>query len=95
MIILSFWISLTRISNYFHHPMDVLTGSVVGMCFAIITLMVIADVFNKRSAFWRPMDSEIATNLQENQIDDQPSVNLPLSIHSYDNQLSIAGITFK
>ena len=95
MIILSFWIRLTRISNYFHHPMDVLTGAVVGMYFAIITLMVIVDVFNKRSAFWRPMDSEIATNLQENQIDDQPSVNLPLSIHSYDNQLSIAGITFK
>ena len=73
MIILSFWISLTRISNYFHHPMDVLTGAVVGMCFAIITLMVIADVFNKRSAFWRPMDREIPTNLHENQIDHQPS----------------------
>merc|ERR1719317_909245 len=49
MIILAFWISLTRISNYFHHPMDVLTGAVVGMSFALITLMVIADVFNKRS----------------------------------------------
>lgn len=95
MIILSFWISLTRISNYFHHPMDVLTGAVVGMCFAIMTLMVIADVFNKRSAFWRPMDREISTNLHDHQIDHHPSVPLPASIHSYNNQLSIAGITFK
>ena len=53
MIILSFWVSLTRISDYFHHPMDVVTGALVGVLFALITLTVIADLFNKRSAFWK------------------------------------------
>jgi len=79
MIILSFWISLTRISNYFHHPMDVLTGAVVGMSFALITLMVIADVFNKRSAFWRPMVRE---NSHENHSTRTASINVPISPHN-------------
>jgi len=67
MIILAFWISLTRISNYFHHPMDVLTGACVGMSFAAITLMVIADVFNKRSAFWKTVDRQVSTEQQGSQ----------------------------
>jgi len=85
MIILSFWISLTRISDYFHHPMDVLTGAVVGMCFAIITLMVIADVFNKRSAFWRPMDRQCSTNSQENRSTHTDAENVPIS--PYNNEI--------
>jgi len=56
MITLAFWISLTRISDYFHHPFDVVTGAMVGTVFASITLIVCADLFNKRSAFWRSMD---------------------------------------
>lgn len=55
LIILAFWISLTRISNYYHHPMDVATGALVGITFATITLIVIADVFNKKSPFWKSM----------------------------------------
>lgn len=55
LIILAFWISLTRISDYFHHPMDVATGALVGIVFAVITLIVIADLFNKRSAFWKTL----------------------------------------
>jgi len=47
-IILSFWISLTRISDYFHHPMDVVTGALAGIAFAGITLLVIADVFREK-----------------------------------------------
>ena len=60
-IILAFLISLTRISDYFHHPMDVVTGAIVGMGFAGMTLFVIADVFNRNSSFWKTMiikDSE-------------------------------------
>eukprot|EP00092_Neocalanus_flemingeri_P008740 GFUD01009413.1.p1 GENE.GFUD01009413.1~~GFUD01009413.1.p1 ORF type:complete len:369 (-),score=54.02 GFUD01009413.1:923-2029(-) len=90
MIILSFWISLTRISNYFHHPMDVLTGACVGMSFAIITLMVIADVFNKRSSFWRTMVSQKSTESQENASFQNPrshtsSVTVPIS--PYNNEI--------
>jgi len=53
LIILAFWVSLTRISDYFHHPMDVATGALVGIVFASITLIVIADLFNKKSAFFK------------------------------------------
>jgi len=58
MITLAFWISLTRISNYFHHPYDVITGALVGISFALITLGVTADLFNKRSAFWRTVQRQ-------------------------------------
>ena len=44
--------SLTRISDYFHHPLDVIMGAIVGITFAIITLIVIGDIFTKRDAFW-------------------------------------------
>ena len=57
MIILSFWVSLTRISDYFHHPMDVVTGALVGVVFALVTLTIIADLFNKRSSFWKSFPS--------------------------------------
>ena len=53
LIILAAWISFTRISDYFHHPMDIVTGAVVGVVFACLTLLVCADMFNKRSIFWK------------------------------------------
>jgi len=67
MIILAFWICLTRISDYFHHPLDILTGSIVGMIFASVTLalLITADIFNKKSAFSKTLscmqDAEIGT----------------------------------
>jgi membrane-associated phospholipid phosphatase len=48
MLSLAFWVSLTRISDYFHHPYDVVTGALVGIVFAVTTMLVMADVFNKR-----------------------------------------------
>merc|ERR1712107_390339 len=48
MIILSFWISLTRISDWRHHPLDVLDvfiGAIVGITVATVTQVVIGDVF--------------------------------------------------
>jgi len=48
---LAFWISLTRISDYFHHPEDVIAGAFVGLAFACLTLLVIVDVFNKETSF--------------------------------------------
>jgi len=50
--ILAFWIALTRISDYFHHPLDVAMGATVGIGFAIVTLAG-ADVFRKQTAFWK------------------------------------------
>ena len=40
--------SSQRISDYYHHPYDVVTGALVGIVFASSTLLVMADVFNKR-----------------------------------------------
>ena len=64
MVTLAFWISLTRISNYFHHPYDIVTGAVVGITFALITLVVIADLFNKRSSFWKTFDRQCSSESQ-------------------------------
>jgi phosphatidate phosphatase len=66
MITLAFWISLTRISNYFHHPYDVVTGAFVGTVFATITLLVIADLFNKRSSFWRSQNRRVSRSCPDN-----------------------------
>jgi len=54
--VLAFWISLTRVSDYFHHPEDVLTGAFFGVLFSGVTLLGIADVFNRRSAFWKSLN---------------------------------------
>jgi len=92
MIILSFWISLTRVSDYFHHPLDVLAGAIVGICFAVITLMVIADVFNKRSPFWGPSDE---LDLRPNIPHLIPYRNYSDDILKRDNEIHIGGVTFK
>ena len=39
LITLAFWISLTRIVDSFHHPMDVVTGALTGIIFAVITIL--------------------------------------------------------
>ena len=71
MVTLAFWISLTRISDYFHHPFDVVTGAVVGIAFACVTLCVSADVFNKRSAFWKSLEKRLPSQA-ETQHHNQP-----------------------
>lgn len=75
MIILAFWISLTRISDYFHHPMDVVTGAIVGIGFAGMTLLVIADVFNRKSSFWKTIMTEDSEPSQSNIIFSHNSMN--------------------
>ena len=62
--ILAFWISLTRISDYFHHPLDVTVGALVGIGFAIVTL-VVADVFTKQTAFWKFTGKELEKKTTE------------------------------
>jgi len=68
-IILAFWISLTRISDYFHHPFDVVTGALVGISFALITLTVAADIFNKRSAFGKMFSSLSSSSAGKTQLE--------------------------
>ena len=48
---LAFWIALTRISDYRHHPMDVVTGTVVGIAFSFLILFGLVDIFNRPRSF--------------------------------------------
>ena len=58
--ILAFWIALTRISDYFHHPLDVAMGALVGIVFAIGTVSA-ADIFKKQTAFWNSVRGNLIT----------------------------------
>eukprot|EP00092_Neocalanus_flemingeri_P034736 GFUD01037800.1.p1 GENE.GFUD01037800.1~~GFUD01037800.1.p1 ORF type:complete len:313 (-),score=66.54 GFUD01037800.1:207-1145(-) len=64
LFILAFWIALTRISDYFHHPLDVAMGSLVGILFAVGTVIV-ADIFNKQTAFWNSVGKKEQTKDQD------------------------------
>ena len=48
---LAFYICLTRIMDYKHHPTDVLAGAIVGVVFAIIFLRFIIKIFDNPVAF--------------------------------------------
>ena len=67
--ILAFWIALTRISDYFHHPLDVACGSLVGIGFAGITISV-AGIFNKPTAFWK----SVTENLRNRETIEAPQI---------------------
>ena len=45
------YITLTRISDYKHHPMDVVTGMVVGIFYAFMILFVLMDLFHRPRSF--------------------------------------------
>ena len=51
--ILAFYISLTRVSDYKHHPGDVMFGSFVGFLFALILLAFVIKIFDNPVAFFR------------------------------------------
>ena len=82
-------LSFSRISDYYHHPYDVVTGALVGITFASSTLLVMADVFNKRSAFWKslepaPLPEQSGANNRELNIPyiDEPEPNSQVNIFS-------------
>ena len=59
------FVSLTRITDYRHHPEDVIVGILVGLFFATLILMFLADIFNRPRSFQvkyeqvQPEDHEI------------------------------------
>ncbi len=48
---LAFYICLTRVSDYKHHPADVVAGGIVGIFFATINLLVLLDLFRRPRVF--------------------------------------------
>jgi hypothetical protein len=51
LFIIAFWVALTRIKDYRHHPMDVVTGAIVGTTFSILILFGLVDIFNRPRSF--------------------------------------------
>ena len=51
LFIVAFWVALTRIKDYRHHPMDVVTGALVGMAFSMLILFGLVDIFNRPRSF--------------------------------------------
>ena len=47
----AFYISLSRITDNRHHPTDVIAGILVGLFFAAIILLFLADIFNRPLSF--------------------------------------------
>ena len=51
-LILAFWITLTRVKDFFHHPLDVVMGSLVGITGAV-AMIHISGLAHKETAFWK------------------------------------------
>ena len=51
-LILAFWITLTRVKDYFHHPLDVTIGALVGITGAV-AMIHISGLAHKETAFWK------------------------------------------
>ena len=68
---LAFYISLTRISDYKHHPADVVVGMLVGIFFAIIILLFLVDLFNRPRVFKiEELDEEHVANVVAVDVDE-------------------------
>ena len=48
---MAFFIANSRISDYRHHPYDVVTGTLFGNMFAIFILFFHVDIFRRRTSF--------------------------------------------
>ena len=49
---LAFFICLTRITDYKHHPTDVIAGSLIGIFYALIVLMFVIKLFDNPVVFY-------------------------------------------
>ena len=49
--LLAFFICLTRVTDYKHHPTDVITGALIGVIYALILLMFVIKLFDKPVVF--------------------------------------------
>ena len=49
--LLAFFISLTRITDYKHHPTDVITGALIGVIYALILIVFVIKLFENPIVF--------------------------------------------
>ena len=73
---LAFYIAMTRIADYMHHPWDVVTGSLLGTVMAIFTHYQVLDLSNRPLIFtsWNDdnPDFELEKLRRENRGMDEP-----------------------
>ena len=50
------YIAFTRISDYKHHPTDIIAGIIVGIVFALIILVFLVDLFQRPRSFEEKID---------------------------------------
>ena len=55
---LAFYIALTRISDYKHHPTDIIAGILVGVTFAVLISSFVLDLFKKPRSFRNEEEDE-------------------------------------
>ena len=67
--ILAIYIALTRISDYRHHPTDVITGIIVGNLFAILILFLTVDLFRRPRSFFHTRYT-VLNNVADNEVND-------------------------
>ena len=48
---MAFFISLTRITDYKHHPTDVVTGALIGVIYALILIVFVIKLFENPIVF--------------------------------------------
>ena len=51
LFLLAFYIASTRISDYRHHTMDVVTGAIIGMIFAGLVVFGLVNIFRRPRSF--------------------------------------------
>lgn len=76
---LAFFIALTRITDFKHHPTDVIAGGLFGACFAVIILTFVIKLF----------DNPVVFSLKDNEaqyIDEEKSINVYLEKTSNKNK---------
>ena len=49
--LLAFFISLTRVTDYKHHPTDVITGALIGVIYALILVVFVIKLFDNPIVF--------------------------------------------
>jgi len=67
-LVLAFWITLTRVKDYYHHPLDVTIGALVGITGAVATIHI-SGLAHKETAFWKSRPGRLGTSRKSAYVD--------------------------
>jgi len=72
--ILAIYIALSRISDYRHHPTDVITGIILGNLFAFLILYLTVDLFRRPRSFYHARYTAVDHIIQDHHSDTEKGV---------------------